>query len=107
MSKETENIVAEEVKKEETSSQESNQDNSDTAEDPNKVVLLGTISYNNEKEYEEWLSKMDVNQAVFVLIASANFAQAKGAYSLSESELISSAIRSIKKSSTPPQEKEK
>lgn len=102
MSKETENVVAEEVKKEETSSQESNQ-----AEDPNKVVLLGTISYNNEKEYEEWLSKMDVNQAVFVLIASANFSQAKGAYSLPESELISSAIRSIKKSSTPPQETKK
>ena len=57
------------------------------AEDPNKVVLLGTISYNDEKEYSKWLSEMDVNQAVFVLIAGANFSQAKAAYNLQESEL--------------------
>jgi hypothetical protein len=43
---------------------------------------------------------MSVNQAVFVLIASANFAQAKGAFNLLESEVLSSAIRVIKKTST-------
>lgn len=68
--------------------------------DPNQVVLLGSISYNNETEYMEWLSKMDVSQAIFVLVASANYAQAKGLLNLAESELISSAIRSIKNGST-------
>jgi hypothetical protein len=74
------------------------------AEDPNKVVLLGTISYNDEKEYSKWLSEMDVNQAVFVLIAGANFSQAKAAYNLQESELISSAIRALKKNSNSKNE---
>jgi hypothetical protein len=68
--------------------------------DPNQVVLLGSISYNDEKEYMQWLSKMDVSQAIFVLVAGANFAQSKGLLNLAESELISSAIRSIKNGST-------
>jgi len=68
--------------------------------DPNKVVLLGSISYTNEREYMDWLSKMDASQAIFVLVASANFSQAKGVYNLAESELISSAIRAIKNNST-------
>tara|TARA_B100000963_G_scaffold176268_4_gene153351 strand:+ start:17025 stop:17351 length:327 start_codon:yes stop_codon:yes gene_type:complete len=72
-----------------------------TAEnDPNKVVLLGSISYNDEKEYTEWLANMDVSQAIFVMVASANYAQSKGLYNLAESELISSAIRAIKNGST-------
>ena len=96
MSQETENITAETV---ENQTAEQTQENPQ-AEDPNKVVLLGTISYNNEEEYSKWLTQMDVNQAIFVLIASANFSQAKGAYNISESELISAAIRAIKKNSS-------
>lgn len=97
MSQETENVTAETVEKETTDQTQQDPQNN---EDPNKVVLLGTISYNNEEEYSKWLSEMDVNQAVFVLIASANFSQAKGAFNISESELISAAIRAIKKNSS-------
>jgi hypothetical protein len=99
MSETKENTAEEVVKNQESVSEDTTQEKQ--AEDPNKVVLLGTISYNNEKEYTEWLSKMDVNQAIFVLIASANYSQSKGVYNIAESELISSAIRSIKKHSTP------
>jgi len=76
------------------------QENATPENDPNKVVLLGSISYNNEKEYTEWLSNMDVSQAIFVMVASANYTQTKGLYNLAESELISSAIRAIKNGST-------
>jgi len=93
MSEETQNVTEETVEKQTTDQNTQN-------EDPNKVVLLGTISYNNEEEYSKWLTNMDVNQAIFVLIASANFSQAKGAFNISESELISAAIRAIKKSSS-------
>lgn len=96
MSQETENVTAETVEKQTTDQTQQAPQN----EDPNKVVLLGTISYNNEEEYSKWLSEMDVNQAVFVLVASANFSQAKGAFNISESELISAAIRAIKKNSS-------
>lgn len=64
-------------------------------------VLLGTISYSDDNAYEEFLKKMDINQAVFVLVAAANFSQARGAFSLPEGELINTAIRTIKKSSAP------
>jgi hypothetical protein len=64
-----------------------------------KNILLGTISYTNDEDYENFLAKLDVNQAMFVLIASANYAQAKGLYNLDESELVAKAIKKIKKSS--------
>ena len=67
-------------------------------------VLLGTISYTDEKDYEEFLNKIDVNQAVFILIAGVNSAQAKGAYNLEESELIAKAIKAIKSTSVKKEE---
>ena len=68
-----------------------------------KNILLGTISYTNEADYENFLFKMDLNQALFVLMASANFGQSKGLYNLDESELVAKAIKTIKKNSTPAQ----
>ncbi len=68
-------------------------------EQEQKNVLLGTISYTKDEDYENFLSKLDVNQALFVLIASANYAQAKGSYNLDESELVAKAIKTIKRSS--------
>ena len=50
MSQETENTTAEMV---ENQTAEQSQENPQK-EDPNKVVLLGTISYNNEEEYSKW-----------------------------------------------------
>jgi hypothetical protein len=70
--------------------------------DENRNVLLGTISYTNEEDYESFLSKMDTNQALFVLIANANYGQSKGLLNLDESELVAKAIKTIKKSATPP-----
>lgn len=78
---------------------------SQAAPDENKVVMLGSISYTDEKQYEEWLNNIDINQAIFVLVANANYSQSKGVLTLSESELISAAIRTIKKNSSPAPEK--
>jgi hypothetical protein len=64
---------------------------------PNSV-LLGTFSYTNQEDYEKFLSNLDVNNAIFVLMASANYGQAKGLFNLDESELIAKAIKTIKKS---------
>lgn len=66
-----------------------------------KNTLFGTIGYDNDAAYENFLANMDVNQAVFVLIASANFAQAKGSFNILESETLSTAIRTIRKNSKP------
>lgn len=75
---------------------------------PQKNILLGTVSYNSEEDYEAFLKKMHINQAIFILLASANYAQAKGAFNLDESELINKAIKTIKKLSTeaPKESKE-
>ena len=48
---------------------------------------------------------MNLNQAIFVLIASANFAQAKGAFNILESETLATAIRTIRKNSVPAENK--
>ena len=63
-------------------------------------VLLGTISYTDENDYEKFLSSMDINQSLFVLIATANYGQSKGLFNLDESELVAKAIKTIKRNST-------
>jgi hypothetical protein len=62
-------------------------------------ILFGTISYADDSAYEEFIGNMNISQALFVLIASANFSQSKGAFNLLESETISAAIRKIRKNS--------
>jgi hypothetical protein len=66
----------------------------------NQNVLFGTIGYSDDAAYENFIQTMNLSQAVFVLVASANFAQAKGAFNLLESESLSSAIRVIRKNSS-------
>jgi hypothetical protein len=60
-------------------------------------ILFGTITYADDNAYEEFITKMNISQALFVLIASANYSQSKGAFNLLESETLSAAIRSIRK----------
>lgn len=73
-------------------------------ENEKKNILFGTISYADDSAYENFIQTMDLGQALFVLIASANFSQAKGAFNILESEVLSSAIRTIKKNSAQPAE---
>lgn len=67
-----------------------------------RAVLLGSISYSEQEDYEKFLQNLDVNQSIFVLIASANWAQSRGAFNLEESELLSKAIKTIKNASAKP-----
>lgn len=80
-------------------------DQSDATQQPaeNANVLFGTISYADEMSYENFLQKMNLSQAIFILVASANFAQAKGAFNLLESETLATAIRTVRKNSAPAQ----
>lgn len=70
-----------------------------SGEQPQSNILFGTITYADDNAYEEFITKMNISQALFVLIASANYSQAKGAFNLLESETLSAAIRSIRKTS--------
>lgn len=75
---------------------------SQNSQDPqvNQNVLFGTIAYTDDSAYENFIQNMNLSQAIFVLVASANFAQAKGSFNLLESESLSSAIRVIRKNSS-------
>lgn len=68
-----------------------------------KNVLFGAISYNEEENYEKFIREMSPQQAIFVLVASANYAQAKGSFNLLESETLASAIRTLRKTSASAQ----
>lgn len=68
-----------------------------SGEQPQQNILFGTITYTDDNAYEEFITKMNISQALFVLIASANYSQSKGAFNLLESETLSAAIRSIRK----------
>jgi hypothetical protein len=74
---------------------EKSQKSNVNAEEQN--VLFGAITYTDEAAYEEFIGNMNINQALFVLISSANYSQARGAFNLMESEALSSAIRAIRK----------
>lgn len=73
------------------------EENNTTQQAPQQNILFGTITYADDAAYEEFITTMNINQALFVLIASANSSQAKGAFNLLESETISTAIRTIRK----------
>ena len=68
-----------------------------SAQQDQQNILFGSITYADENAYDEFISNMNINQAVFVLVASTNYAHAKGAFNLLESETLSAAIRSIRK----------
>ena len=74
-------------------------ENTQQGEQTQQNILFGTITYADDNAYEEFITKMNISQALFVLIASANYSQAKGAFNLLESETLSAAIRSIRKTS--------
>lgn len=68
-----------------------------TTQQPQQNILFETITYTDENAYEEFISNMNINQALFVLMAAVNFSQSKGTFNLLESETISTAIRKIRK----------
>ena len=72
-------------------------ENIPTGDQAQQNILFGTITYADDNAYEEFITTMNISQALFVLIASANYSQAKGAFNLLESETLSAAIRSIRK----------
>ncbi len=59
------------------------------------TTLLGSISYSSREDYEQFLSGLTLEHAAIVLISAANFAQAKGIFTLDEAELISNAIKRL------------
>jgi hypothetical protein len=91
MNQETETKVPEEQSVEQTAQQ--------SAEEK-RNLLFGAIQYVDDPSYEKFLAQMNISQALFVLIASANYAQAKGAFNIIESEVLSTAIRTIRKNSS-------
>lgn len=76
------------------------QNQKETNEQLKNNVLFGTIGYQDDSAYENFIQNMNLSQAIFVLVASANFAQAKGAFNILESESLSTAIRVIRKNSS-------
>jgi hypothetical protein len=73
----------------------------DAANVPVVTTLLGAISYEKRDDYDQFLKEITLEHAAIVLISAANFAQAKGIFSLDEAELIATAI---KKLTTKPEE---
>jgi hypothetical protein len=57
------------------------------------ATLLGAISYENQKDYDNFLNGLTLEHAAIVLITAANYAHTKGIFTLDESELIAKAIK--------------
>lgn len=63
-------------------------------------VLFGIIAYKDDEAYENFIRNLTPDQAIYVLVASANFAQKRGAYGLLEAETLASAIRVLRRTSS-------
>lgn len=72
--------------------------------DPNNI-LFGIIGYKDDAAYEKFIHNLTPDQAVYVLVASANFAQKKGSYGLLEAETLAAAIRTLRKTSSDQEKK--
>lgn len=64
------------------------------------TTLLSSITYTNHEDYLKFLDNLTPEHAVIVLIAAANHSQARGVFSLDESELIAKAIRKFNAQTT-------
>jgi hypothetical protein len=78
--------------------QEENQ--SQVTEQPNQeqapiATLLSSISYTNQADYENFLANLTPEHSLIVLVAAANHCQAKGVFTIDESELIAKSIRKL------------
>jgi hypothetical protein len=83
---------------------------SNDAQEAPSTTLLSSISYTNPEDYEKFLENLSPEHAVIVLIAAANHCQARGLFTLDESELIAKSIRKLSaqpqtEQSSTPQEK--
>ena len=58
-------------------------------------VLFGTLDYDTDIEYLNYLRELTPEQAVITLVAAAVFAQSKGIYSFEESEAVITSIRKL------------
>lgn len=65
------------------------------------ATLLGSISYENKADYENFLNNLTLEHSVIVLISAANYAQSKGTFNLGEAELIAKAVKRLGPSNTP------
>ena len=65
-----------------------------------KGVLFGVLAYMSEEEYQEFLNKIkEGSEAEIVLVVNTalRYAQAKGAFSLEESEIIINTLKIFSK----------
>lgn len=65
-------------------------------EEKPKGVLFGILAYKTEEEYQDFLGRVkDGSEAEIVLVVNAalRYAQAKGAFSLEESEVIVNTLK--------------
>jgi len=65
-----------------------------------KGVLFGVLAYTSEEEYQAFLSKIkEGSEAEIVLVVNTalRYAQAKGAFSLEESEIIINTLKIFSK----------
>jgi hypothetical protein len=66
------------------------------------ATLLSSISYTNQNDYEQFLANLTPEHSVIVLISAATHCQAKGIFTLDESELIAKAIKKLSVQPNPP-----
>lgn len=65
-------------------------------------LLGGFITYENAEDYEKFLGSLTLEHSIMVLIAAANYAQARGLFILPEAELVNRCITRLKKMQPVP-----
>jgi hypothetical protein len=67
-------------------------------------LLFGVLAYNNEKEFEEYIERLNYKSVHDVLItihSALRYAQATGVFSVEESEAVSITLRKLKEVIVP------
>jgi hypothetical protein len=59
--------------------------------------ILGTIGYDKPEDIEKFAASLDIQGSIFLLMHAVNYAQSRGAYSLTEASVIAAAMRKLTK----------
>lgn len=64
------------------------------------ITIFDGVQFNDKKEFKDFLSEMDVNNSVNMLLRAVMSAQSRGAYSTTESRAIDEVIDKIQEQSS-------
>lgn len=59
------------------------------------TIFGGAIGYDSPSDFDKFITSLDKNQALHMLVAAVNYAQIRGIFNLQEASLLAASIKAF------------